>query len=263
MIAVLIPHAMIEWRFFNVLSASLVWMIATVAAAPADEPGNIDVSCPSDTRRVTDSDLLFCWSMARTAAGFRFTDPELLQGHQWWLRGRRIAEDDLEELSEEQKKPAVLATFVIIPADHPLIKSRWATLGRSWKIEAAIKALAPDGTDFSIILNQGEEFGDQSFDFHKAGPTLFSAQKQLAPRSGPVEQVEYWVSINDAGNADYVMSCVRLERVQSCASWFTLSQNLVSVSISLGADAASARAAFEDLRAQIRSYLVSPDRDAE
>jgi hypothetical protein len=108
-----------------------------------------------------------------------------------------------------------------------------------------------------------EKFGEQSFDFHRVGPTLFSAEKRLAPDEGPAQQISYWVSMNDAGRVDYVMSCLRVETVQGCSSRFLLSRNLASVTISLSKDATSARAAFEDLRGQIRSYLISPDLDTK
>lgn len=234
------------------------------ATCPAlGKSGDSELSCPLETRHVTYSDLVFCWPVARTDAGFGFTSPDLMQGYQWWIGRRRIAEGDLKELPDEQRKVAVLATFVVVPARHSLIKSHWVALQRSQKIKAEIEALKPDSDGFSVTLYQGEKFGEQRFDFHKVGSTHFSSEKQLASNMGLAEQVGYWVSMTAAGHVDYIMSCVRRDRVQTCSSRFLLSQNLVGVSVLFGDDAESARAAFEDLRGQIRSYLVSPDLDAQ
>jgi hypothetical protein len=240
-----------------------VALLVLVTSPALGRSGDPELRCPAETRRVDYSDLAFCWPLARTAAGFGFRSLDLLQGHQWWIEGHRVAEDDLKEIPDERRRMAILATFVVIPVEHPLIKSHWATLDRSRRIEAAIEASKADTARFSVTLYQGEKFGEQSFDFHRVGPTLFSAEKRLAPDEGPAQQISYWVSMNDAGHVDYVMSCLRVETVQGCSSRFLLSRNLVSVTISLSKDATSARAAFEDLRGQIRSYLISPDLDTK
>ncbi len=243
--------------------AAIVFLVFASPAAlgKSEDP---ELRCPAETRQVQFSSLVFCWSMARSAAGFEFIEPsaDLMQGHQWWLAGRRITENDFNGLPDAQRRLAVLATFTIIPAEHSLIKHHSLALDRSQRITAVIEVLSSDSTRFSVALYQGEKFGEQTFDFRRIGPALYAAEKLLASNDGPTQQIEYWVSMTDAGHVDYIMSCVSVESRQTCSSPFLLSQNLVTVSLSLGAGVASPRAAFEDIRGQLRSYLVSPHQDA-
>jgi hypothetical protein len=242
--------------------AFLAFALAIGLAPGIGEGRSLDpsVDCAADAQRVEFSGLVFCWPVAPDAPEFKFENLDQMVGSQLFVESRRATEDDVRALSTSGNagKSHALAVFSIASFDNPVL-SAFEMPARLERIREAIDLREDELGMIAIEVDEGERFGMQTFEFLQMTSTLFAASKTLLSKGSPPELVEYWVAMTSDGKADYVMGCRILDRTRNCSSQFTLSANLVRVGISMSETADSARLAFEAVRNQIRSYVVSPE----
>lgn len=233
----------------------LIGLKSGISEGHSLEPPSV---CLTNAQRVQFSNLVFCWPVAPDAPEFKFEILDQMVGSQWFVEGRRATAEELRAFSASGsfEKPHVLAIFGIASFDNPVLQ----TFGTSAGLERVREAIELRKNEpVAIVLNEGERLGVHTFEFRKVAPALFAASKLLLPKEGSPVRVEYWAAMTSDGKVDYVMHCGILDRIRNCSSQFSLSANLVRIAISMSKNADSARRAFEELRRQIRSYVLWPE----